>query len=111
MADAIKMTIIDDVIIQRIIIAKKKIINAMYEQYKKDDTVFEPFEEVLTETFQGIYKACYILGVELIVVNNNKTDFEHIDKEIQDCVISIEEFCKDYGIKLDSSSDSDSSSS
>ena len=31
MTDAIKMTIIDDVVIQRIIIAKKKIINSMYE--------------------------------------------------------------------------------
>ena len=32
-----------------------------------------------------------------------------MDEKIQNCVISTEEFCKDYGIDLDSSSDSSSS--
>jgi hypothetical protein len=95
-----KLTIIDDIVIQRFIIADNKIINEFFCQFKHDYCrILEDNSYLLSDgktPITDIIKACETLGNDLILVSDKKSEIEEVNKYR----ISVEEFCEEYDVNI-----------
>jgi len=95
-----KLTIIDDVVMQRLIIADDEIINKFFYQFKHDDCrILEDDSYILSygkTSITDIIKACETLGNNLILVSDKKSEIEEVNKYR----LSVEEFCEEYDVNI-----------
>ena len=102
-----KLTIIDDVIIGRLIIADDEIINKFFYQFKGNDCmILEDHSYLLCNgetSIIDIVNACETLGIDLILVSDKKSKIEEVNKNR----ISVKEFCKEYDVELYNSDSED----
>ena len=106
MIGAIRMTIIDDIIMQRIIIAKDKVLTKLYEFYRKDSNIVcEDNSDVVEIELSQLVEACEILGVDLVVICDSNID--HLTDAAKKFVFTEKEFCKEYSVDYEVGSDDD----
>jgi hypothetical protein len=100
-----KLTIIDDIVIQRLIIADDEIINKFFCQFTQDGCQILEDDSYLINngetSITDIIKACETLGNDLILVSDKISKI----KEVNKYRISVEEFCKEYNVDISDSED------